>query len=45
MRIGGAGLACPGMLAVAVLLWMGALCVYDVRQRRLPNALTVPGPR
>ncbi|OOK64914.1 type IV leader peptidase family protein [Mycobacterium kansasii] len=31
------------MLAVAVLLWMGALCVYDVRQRRLPNALTVPG--
>lgn len=25
------------------MLWMGALCVYDVRERRLPNALTVPG--
>ncbi|ORB86713.1 prepilin peptidase [Mycobacterium kansasii] len=31
------------MLAGAVLLWMGALCVYDVWQRRLPNALTLPG--
>ncbi|OSC37109.1 A24 family peptidase [Mycobacterium decipiens] len=31
------------MLAGAVLLWMGVLCVYDVRQRRLPNWLTLPG--
>lgn len=23
--------------------WLAALCVYDVRQRRLPNALTLPG--
>ncbi|EUA12250.1 hypothetical protein I546_2614 [Mycobacterium kansasii 732] len=45
MRNGGAGLAWPDMLAGAVVLWMGALCVYDVRERRLPNALTVPGPR
>ncbi|TPG31591.1 prepilin peptidase [Mycobacterium hodleri] len=30
------GLAC----AVA---WLAALTVYDVRQRRLPNALTLPG--
>lgn len=27
----------------AVLLWMGVLSCYDVRQRRLPNALTLPG--
>ncbi len=26
-----------------VLLWMGALSICDVRQRRLPNALTLPG--
>ncbi|VBA38428.1 hypothetical protein LAUMK13_02096 [Mycobacterium innocens] len=32
-----------GTLAGAVALWMAALCVYDVRERRLPNALTVPG--
>ncbi|MGH3542494.1 MAG: A24 family peptidase [Mycobacterium sp.] len=25
------------------LLWMGALTVYDIRQRRLPNWLTLPG--
>jgi leader peptidase (prepilin peptidase)/N-methyltransferase len=25
------------------LLWMGLLTVYDVRQRRLPNWLTLPG--
>ncbi|OBF44121.1 hypothetical protein A5787_13665 [Mycobacterium sp. 852002-50816_SCH5313054-b] len=31
------------MAAGVVLLWMGALSVYDVRQRRLPNALTLPG--
>lgn len=31
------------MLAGAVLLWMGALSVYDIRGRRLPNWLTLPG--
>ncbi|MFY9765357.1 MAG: A24 family peptidase [Mycobacterium sp.] len=31
------------MLIGAVLVWMGVLSVYDVRQRRLPNALTLPG--
>ena len=30
--------ACAGVLA-----WFTALSVYDVRQRRLPNALTLPG--
>jgi leader peptidase (prepilin peptidase) / N-methyltransferase len=34
----GAGVACAGVLA-----WFTALSVYDVRQRRLPNALTLPG--
>jgi leader peptidase (prepilin peptidase)/N-methyltransferase len=29
--------------AVCVLAWLAALAVYDVRQRRLPNALTLPG--
>ena len=31
------------MLTAAVLLWMAALTGYDVRQRRLPNWLTLPG--
>ncbi|MBY0441130.1 MAG: A24 family peptidase [Mycobacteriaceae bacterium] len=31
------------MVVGALLLWMGALSVYDVRQRRLPNWLTLPG--
>ena len=31
------------MLTAAVLLWMGALTGYDVRQGRLPNRLTLPG--
>lgn len=31
------------MLAAAVLAWMGVLCVCDVRQRQLPNWLTLPG--
>lgn len=31
------------MLTVAVPLWMVALTAYDVRQRRLPNWLTLPG--
>jgi leader peptidase (prepilin peptidase) / N-methyltransferase len=31
-------------MAVGVaLLWMGALSIYDVRRRRLPNLLTLPG--
>jgi leader peptidase (prepilin peptidase)/N-methyltransferase len=28
---------------VIALLWMGALTVYDIRQGRLPNWLTLPG--
>jgi leader peptidase (prepilin peptidase) / N-methyltransferase len=31
------------MLIAAALLWMGALTGYDIRQRRLPNWLTLPG--
>jgi leader peptidase (prepilin peptidase) / N-methyltransferase len=31
------------MAAAVVLLWMGALSICDVRHRRLPNALTLPG--
>jgi leader peptidase (prepilin peptidase) / N-methyltransferase len=31
------------MAAGVVLLWMGALSVCDIRSRRLPNALTLPG--
>ena len=31
------------MLMGAALLWMAALTGYDIRQRRLPNWLTVPG--
>jgi leader peptidase (prepilin peptidase)/N-methyltransferase len=31
------------MAAGVVLLWMGALTVCDIRHRRLPNALTLPG--
>ncbi len=27
----------------AALAWLAALTVYDLRERRLPNALTVPG--
>jgi leader peptidase (prepilin peptidase) / N-methyltransferase len=30
-------------MAGVVLLWMGVLSVYDVRHRRLPNLLTLPG--
>jgi len=30
-------------VAVMVLAWMAALSCYDVRQRRLPNRLTLPG--
>lgn len=31
------------MACACVLAWFTALTVYDVRQRRLPNALTLPG--
>ncbi|OBI90077.1 prepilin peptidase [Mycobacterium sp. 1245805.9] len=31
------------MATAVVLLWMVALSAYDVRSRRLPNALTLPG--
>ncbi len=31
------------MLIAGVLLWMVALSNYDLRQRRLPNWLTLPG--
>ncbi len=31
------------MRIVVALLWMAALTVYDVRDRRLPNWLTLPG--
>ena len=31
------------MVAAAILLWTGALSCYDIRQRRLPNWLTLPG--
>jgi leader peptidase (prepilin peptidase) / N-methyltransferase len=30
-------------IGALVLAWLAALSRYDVRQRRLPNALTVPG--
>lgn len=29
--------------AAVVLAWMAVLSCYDIRQRRLPNALTLPG--
>jgi leader peptidase (prepilin peptidase) / N-methyltransferase len=32
-----------GAAGVCVLVWFGGLSWYDVRQRRLPNWLTVPG--
>jgi leader peptidase (prepilin peptidase) / N-methyltransferase len=31
------------MAGVCVLVWLVMLCVYDIRERRLPNALTLPG--
>jgi len=31
------------MLIAVALLWMVALTGYDIRQRRLPNRLTLPG--
>jgi leader peptidase (prepilin peptidase) / N-methyltransferase len=32
-----------GLVGVSVLVWLAALSVYDVRARRLPNWLTMPG--
>lgn len=32
-----------GLAGGCVLVWLTALTVYDLRQRRLPNALTLPG--
>jgi leader peptidase (prepilin peptidase)/N-methyltransferase len=32
-----------GVVGVCVLAWLGVLCFYDVRDRRLPNWLTIPG--
>lgn len=29
--------------AAAVGAWLVALCTFDIRERRLPNALTLPG--
>jgi leader peptidase (prepilin peptidase) / N-methyltransferase len=31
------------MLLAAMVLWMGVLTGYDIRQRRLPNSVTLPG--
>lgn len=31
------------MAGVCVLAWFVSLCWYDVRERRLPNVLTLPG--
>ena len=30
-------------VAALVLGWLAALSCYDIRQRRLPNVLTMPG--
>jgi leader peptidase (prepilin peptidase)/N-methyltransferase len=32
-----------GVAGVCVLAWLAALSVYDIRDRRLPNWLTMPG--
>jgi leader peptidase (prepilin peptidase) / N-methyltransferase len=32
-----------GVAVACVLAWLVALSVYDVRERRLPNWLTIPG--
>jgi leader peptidase (prepilin peptidase)/N-methyltransferase len=30
-------------VAVVVLVWLALLSCYDIRERRLPNQLTLPG--
>jgi leader peptidase (prepilin peptidase)/N-methyltransferase len=32
-----------GVAVVCVLIWLVALSIYDIRERRLPNWLTMPG--
>jgi leader peptidase (prepilin peptidase) / N-methyltransferase len=32
-----------GVPAVVVLVWLAVLSCYDIRERRLPNLLTLPG--
>ena len=32
-----------GVAGACVLMWLSALSVYDIRERRLPNWLTMPG--
>jgi leader peptidase (prepilin peptidase)/N-methyltransferase len=32
-----------GVASGCVLLWLAALSIYDIRERRLPNWLTLPG--
>jgi leader peptidase (prepilin peptidase) / N-methyltransferase len=32
-----------GVAGACVLVWLAALCFYDIRERRLPNWLTMPG--
>src|SRR3954467_5808190 len=32
-----------GVAGVCALVWLAALSIYDIRERRLPNWLTVPG--
>jgi leader peptidase (prepilin peptidase)/N-methyltransferase len=32
-----------GVAGIAVLAWLVVLSLYDIRERRLPNWLTVPG--
>ncbi|MDT5209859.1 MAG: leader peptidase (prepilin peptidase) / N-methyltransferase [Mycobacterium sp.] len=32
-----------GAASVCVLVWLAALSFYDIRERRLPNWLTMPG--
>jgi leader peptidase (prepilin peptidase)/N-methyltransferase len=32
-----------GAAGVCVLVWLATLSIYDIRERRLPNSLTMPG--
>jgi leader peptidase (prepilin peptidase)/N-methyltransferase len=32
-----------GVVGICVLAWLAALSFYDIRERRLPNWLTMPG--
>jgi leader peptidase (prepilin peptidase)/N-methyltransferase len=32
-----------GVAGICVLVWLAALSFYDIRERRLPNWLTMPG--